>query len=154
MAVRIVNTATVGGHPPMSHDPAAGQRLREFMEPRIGRVQPWAERHGIGRDTIYALWRGREPVPDTITRLASALGVTYRELMDVREGVSERQETNDDLLTLLRDQTIELRAQNAALRDLASVMSDQTARQAGWNEGLATLAARLVQVTEGRSGKR
>lgn len=92
----------------MGHDPAAGERLRAFMEPRIGRVQPWAERHGIGRDTIYALWRGREPVPDTINRLASALGVSYRELMDVREGASERPqatETNDGVAAAIDRQT-------------------------------------------------
>ena len=92
----------------MGHDPAAGERLKAFMEPRIGRVQPWAERHGIGRDTIYALWRGREPVPDTINRLALALGVSYRELMDVREGVSERPqatETNDAVAAAIDRQT-------------------------------------------------
>ena len=92
----------------MGHDPAAGERLKAFMEPRIGRVQPWAERHGIGRDTIYALWRGREPVPDTINRLAAALGVSYRELMDVREGVSARQEateTNDAVAAAIDRQT-------------------------------------------------
>lgn len=92
----------------MGLDPAAGERLREFMEPRIGRVQPWAERHGIGRDTIYALWRGREPVPDTINRLASALGVSYRELMDVREGVSEparATETGDAVAEAIDRQT-------------------------------------------------
>lgn len=68
-------------------DTEAGERLRAYMEPRIrDALLPWSERHGIGRDTIYALWRGREPRPETMRRIADALGVSYDELVAAREG--------------------------------------------------------------------
>lgn len=82
--------AMTSGVPTMATiDPEAGSRLRAYMEPRIGAVLPWAERHGIGRDTVYALWRGREPQPRTLRRVADAIGVPYDELLRVRAGIEE-----------------------------------------------------------------
>jgi hypothetical protein len=70
-------------------DPEAGRRLQDYMEPRIGAVQSWAERIGVGRDTIYALWRGREPRRGTAQRIADGLGISYMELLRIRAGESE-----------------------------------------------------------------
>lgn len=75
------------------------------MEPRIGKVQPWSERHGIGRDTIYALWRGREPQPDTLARIADAMGVSYDELLRVRAGLPAQDSQASDVVRAIDRQT-------------------------------------------------
>lgn len=48
-----------------------------------------------------------------------------------------------DLSDAIRDQT-------KAIRDLIEAMKSQSEKQAGWNEGLAVLAARVAQVLEAR----
>lgn len=88
----------------MTMDRDAGARLRAWMEPRIGDVQPWAEKHGIGRDTIYALWRGRDPRPSTLAAIATALGVSYMDIVRVRAG-EEPQSEGPDLVAAIERQT-------------------------------------------------
>lgn len=97
----------------MSLDREAGARLRAYMEPRMGSVLSWSEKYGIGRDTIYALWRGRMPRPATMAVIASALGVTYEELMDARAGKEKpptAEAVGGELSAAIRDLTSELRA--------------------------------------------
>jgi transcriptional regulator with XRE-family HTH domain len=79
----------------------------------MGKVQPWAERNGVGRDTIYALWRGRDPRPDTLRAIAAGLGVTYDELVRVRSGAAEGSASDG------ADPT-------AALHDIAAAMRECT----------------------------
>jgi transcriptional regulator with XRE-family HTH domain len=135
-------------------DPAAGARLRAFMEPRIGKVQPWCERNGIGRDTIYALWRGREPQPDTMARIADALGVSYERLLRERAGLPETETEGGALVAALLAQTAALSALVAALNALAGEIGSASEAQAGMNEGLAAVAAQVVAALEVRSGTR
>lgn len=105
-------TVPVPADIPLAIDRAAGERLRAYMAPRIGKVQPWAERYGIGRDTVYALWRGREPQPDTLRRIADALGITYDELLRIRAGIEKEPapEGTGSLAEAIRLLASELRA--------------------------------------------
>ena len=134
-------------------DPEAGARLKAYMEPRIGKVQPWSERHGIGRDTIYALWRGREPQPDTLARIAEAMGVSYQRLLRERAGISVVDAQPDDLVAALRDQTTAISALAASLDRFAVGLAAEAEAQAGMNEGLAVLAGQVVAALQAREGK-
>ena len=119
--LRTVNATMHNGVPTLPQDREAGQRLKAFMEPKMGAVQPWAERYGVGRDTIYALWRGREPRPATAARIADALGVSYVDLVRIRAGEPlERPETPESLVKAIE-------AQTAAIERLVKVLEEREA---------------------------
>lgn len=143
----------------------AGARFESYVKDAMkeGDIPSLAElsrRSGIAVSAWHGWFRGeRQPRRNSLVLAGNALERTPEQLLAVWDGERPHKparatETPEPLLSLLRDQTRELRAQNEALTKLAGVISDQTARQAGWNEGLAALAARLVLVIEGQSGKR
>ena len=113
--------------------------MRAFMEPRMGAVQPWAERHGIGRDTIYALWRGRQPSPATLKLLAEALGVGYDDLLRIRAGIPPADE--GDLTRVLIAEQRETRAMLE--RVLSTLGGASPARDAELESWMARVDERL-----------
>jgi transcriptional regulator with XRE-family HTH domain len=100
------------------------------MLPRMGKVQPWSEKHGIGRDTVYAIWRGREPQPATLAVIASALGVTYDELLRVRAGIASEpaREGTVSLEALIVAQTEAIQANKALLEQILYELIGQRGR--------------------------
>lgn len=135
----------------MTLDPEAGKRLKAFMEPRIGAVQPWAERHGIGRDTIYALWRGRQPSPATVSLLADALGVDYDDLLRIRAGVDLT--PSSDLTQVLIEEQRETRAMlERVLSLLATPPPEDDDSPVRASEALERAATQSSPPRSGRSG--
>jgi len=71
-------------------DPAAGRRLRAFVETRrtdTGTWEEWAATVGLTKSALFALFAGKnQPSPDTERRIAAALGVSRAELVKAMDG--------------------------------------------------------------------
>jgi hypothetical protein len=52
------------------------------------------------------MWRGREPRPATLSRIADALGVSYMDLVRVRAGEDPEPPAAPDLVTAITAQTV------------------------------------------------
>ncbi len=146
----------------------AGQRLRRFVDERmaargVGSIIELADTADIGRDTLYAWFRGREPTPRPGGKVAAILGVSYRELLDAYAGHKETPPGGDQtgLAEAIADLAAAIRSQGEPvallLRALIEVQAEQTVhveenstRIATLGEALARLAARGDQGTTRR----
>jgi transcriptional regulator with XRE-family HTH domain len=74
------------------YDAEAGRRLWDYIRERmaetgIANVSELARKAGSSRGTLYDWRHGREPDIDAGRRVAEALGVSYRDLMQHRAGL-------------------------------------------------------------------
>lgn len=130
-------------------DPA-GNRLRQFVDAQmvikaIPTLADLSRRSGVSYDTIQKILGGRPPKRQTLTKIADALGVTYIDLFNAREGIEAGaggdttvQSVPADYLTridalveqlaldrkLIRDLVVELRLARAEAAGYADVMEE------------------------------
>lgn len=74
-------------------DAEAGQRLKAYViarmaEQKIASVSALARHARVSRDTFQQWWTGRPPARGTGQLVATALGVTYADLVQAREGTT------------------------------------------------------------------
>ncbi len=71
-------------------DPAAGTRLWDYIQEKMAEsgvsLLGLERTSGVSRATVYAWKDGRRPRRDAGGRIAKALGTTYADLMQRREG--------------------------------------------------------------------
>lgn len=92
-------------------DSEGGARVKRFVlsamaDRHIPSVVRLSEVADVGRDTLNAWFRGREPGPDAGGKVAAALGVTYTDLMDAYRGAPQATQTLEDLALAIRGQTV------------------------------------------------
>ncbi len=84
-------------------DAAGGVRVKRLVlsamaDRHIPSIVRLSELADVGRDTLNAWFRGREPGPDAGGKVADALGLTYRDIMDAYRGAQQATETPADLV--------------------------------------------------------
>lgn len=110
------------------NDREAGQRLTRYLRGRLPELglETWdelADRADIGRDSL-SRWRNKGQLPGPVAgaKLAKAVGLTYSELLDIRDGKPgpETRTFTDSALVALVAQAVEMALERQAKRALES----------------------------------
>jgi transcriptional regulator with XRE-family HTH domain len=111
------------------NDREAGKRLERFLRGKLADLglETWddlADRADIGRDSL-ARWRNKGQLPGAVAgaKLARAVGLTYSELLDIRDG-----KPGPETRTFTDSALVGLMARAA---EMALEMQSQRARESG-----------------------